>query len=119
MRIIKERDLIRNVAQEWREQYQQYDKGFRIRGINKTVEEIQAEFDALDVETATSEDVKAIVGNYRNTILDCDKCGRRCQQVVRFDIDDDYGSVYELCEKCLLDALMLINGFTPSCSKEE
>jgi hypothetical protein len=119
MRIITERDLIRDVAKQWREQYQRYMPSYQILAglAGKTVGEIQAKLDALDVETATPEDVKAIVGNYRKTILECHECGNRCKQVVSFDVDDD--STCELCFDCLIDALMLINGFTPSCSEEE
>lgn len=92
------RSQIRIVAQRWRHQYP-HEKL-----------DIAAALEALDVETATPDDVAAIIGNRSWTDLRCDECGQHERDaVVQLGETPDYESnTASVCAPCLLAALELL-----------
>ena len=74
--------------------------------------ERQARLDALDVETATEQDVAAAMGNpswLRQSA--CDECGVKTWDVVEIGKSVDYdSSTAEICIDCLRKAVALIEG---------
>ena len=61
---------------------------------------------ALDFETATEEDIAAIIGNSSWTNLWCDNCACGSKEAVTLFTDDQpYGWSTRLCDECLRAAL--------------
>jgi len=115
MQLITRRELIRNVAAKWREQYEPFKDDGLLFGewngvrIKKTKAQVADELDALDKEKATAEDVAAIIGNASWTRLTCDECGKECETVLRVGQPPDYESRTAcLCIRCVKDAASLV-----------
>lgn len=95
--LITQRDLIRGLPEKWRRQYP--DGGYYGR------KDVQGKLDALNCETATVEDVAAIIGNTSWTDIHCDACDESVPWIVRVGQEPDYESATaHLCGKCLADA---------------
>lgn len=87
------RGQIRGVVKAWTRQY----------GDRKP--EIRERLEALDVETATAEDVAAIIGNNSWTRGSCDVCGCEQSAWVRLGDEPDYDSTtLDICGMCLAAA---------------
>ncbi len=99
VKIINERNQIRDVASRWREQY-----GQRKAAISERL-------DALDGETATAADVEAIIGNRSWTSVQaCDECKREAAAVVEIGQEPDYESrTAYICLDCINAAAALLN----------
>jgi len=115
MKTITQRQLIQNVANKWRDQYEPFKSDSPIfserAGIKtyKTKKQIADELDALDKETATAQDVAAIIGNESWTRLKCDECGNEPEIVVQVGQEPDYEShTASLCVPCLKAAAGLV-----------
>lgn len=108
MKHIKERNMVRDVAARWRSIY-----GSGQYGNDKL--EILQRLEALDPETATAEQVAAIIGN--NTWAGpeaCSECGIESWGVVQLGEEPDYESQTTLiCRACLLEAVRLIDEAKP------
>lgn len=109
MTIITIRDRIRTVAKRWAEQYKVKHGPDAQRWTS-----IENRLFALDVETATEADIKAIIGNDSWTDVNCDVCGKDAGTVVSMErppsyIDPDFppdpDTVACVCRPCLLAAL--------------
>jgi hypothetical protein len=113
-RVITRRVLIRNVAAAWARQY----RGER----RKRYIDIRRALEALDGETATADDVRAIVGNDSWTqVPDCENCGaENPPAVIELGRPWDYESrTAYVCEQCLRDALSAITTPTPEGQGDE
>lgn len=110
MRIVTQRDLIRGVAAKWRGQYQYAienpEKDARWH-TGETKASIWAALKALDLETATADDVRRIIGNDSWTSLRCDECGTETEQVLMFGTSGYESSTHSLCAKCVHAAFAL------------
>lgn len=94
MKIVTTRDKIRNVASAWK----------RLYG-NKTHSKILKKLEALDVETATEEDVANIIGNNCWTASFCDECSEYADAIVIVGEEAGYDTATaKLCMKCLQKA---------------
>lgn len=112
--IITTRDRIRGVAKRWAEQYKVK------RGPDaERWTAIENRLAALDVETATAADVKAIIGNDSWTDVNCDVCGKDAGTVVSMErppsyVDPDFPPdpdvVACVCRACLVAALAEFDG---------
>lgn len=97
-RLITQRDLIRALPANWREQYP--DGGYHGH------KHVQALLDALDLELATPEQVAAIIGNDSWTTLNCDGCDQRKPWIVQVGAAPDWESATaRLCGQCLAEAV--------------
>lgn len=96
MILLTTRDRIRTVAGRWR--YQSTFSGGEPRWFTET----KAALDALDAETATAEDVAAVLGNGTWVEILCDNCSRSVDRAVRFEEDI-------LCRDCLAEAVALLD----------
>lgn len=98
MKIITERTQVRDVAKRWRQQY------------TNSKQDIAKKLDALDVETATSADVAAIIGdNSWCGLLKCDECEEKVAVAVMVGEEPDYESATAtLCVACVKKALQLM-----------
>lgn len=96
MKLITERTLIRGVADAWARQYPE-------RSGDEA--EIKRKLISLDKETATSEEIKEIIGNDSWTSITCDECGNSVSLVVQVGQEPDYESnTAALCADCLTAA---------------
>jgi len=74
--------------------------------------------DALNKETASIQDVEAIIGNGSWTRLTCDECSSEVDAVIRMGQEPDYeSSTALLCFSCVKKAAEMINRSTPLTGK--
>ena len=103
MERLQERDQVRGVAAAWK---RQYPKGYgdEFNAIGKALER-------LDVETATAEDVAAIIGNHSWALpRRCHECGKESWDLVMLGKEPDYeSSTARICRDCLKAALALLD----------
>ena len=101
MKFITIRDLIRSVARRWYGTYHpERTERWSLLGIEP--EKKYESLSAMDVETATAEDVADIVGNDSWTNLQCDECGESVTMVVQLGQEPDYESnTANVCIRCL------------------
>ncbi len=108
MKLTTQRDLIRAVAARWRKQYEPFTHDtplFSVRNGHRQAipkKEIAEMLDAIDPETATPEDIAAIIGNESWTRLTCDECGKDTDAVLTVGQEPDYEShTASLCRSCV------------------
>lgn len=103
MRRLRERDQVAGVVEAWTRQYGRSEK----RGIRQQLA-------ALDPDTATAEDVAAIVGNHSwVTPQACHECGQETWDIVEVGEEvDHYSPTANICRDCLKAALALLGGAT-------
>jgi len=95
MLVLRMRDQLRGVAKKWVSHY-----GYSKEGIAEKL-------NALDVETATPEDVSRIIGN-SSWVCEktCHECGSESWDVVQLGEEPDYESnTANICRSCLEKAL--------------
>lgn len=105
MKVLNERAQVREVAAKWRKQYPA--GGPKLKW---DPEAIYAQLVALDVETATADDVAAIMGN-RSWVapVECDECRAVTWRAVQIGQEPDYESgTATVCLECLGKAVSLI-----------
>lgn len=104
--LITTRDMIRTSAERWMAAFNQ-DQPRSMHHLKG------ARLAALDFETATRDDVKAIVGNDSLTRLLCCQCGQETDAVVVVGQELDWESrTAELCLSCLHSTVNLVNHLT-------
>lgn len=107
-KLITQRDLIRTVAQRWRELWPSSRDYEKAGWCESTIGEISRKLLALDVETATQADVDGIIGNSSWVTMYCDECGSQCTDVIQLGHEPDYGSsTANLCRSCFEEAMTL------------
>jgi hypothetical protein len=105
MRIITERDLIRGVAAAWSKQYSRDEK----LSDGSHTRKVLVRLKALNQETATAEDVAAIIGNSSWTGIRCDECGESVRTVIQIGEEQDYESATaNICPSCFYKAAELM-----------
>jgi len=113
MKLITEKDIIRDVAKVWHKQYSKYiDSGEDINVANfdmshqKPSKQIYEELLNLDPNAAAA-DIASIIGNDSWTKIFCDVCGEisECKTAVQFHVN--YEDVV-MCRKCIIKALNII-----------
>lgn len=95
MNLITQRDRIRGAAANWRRQYP---------GERKKYNQLRA----LDTETATAEQVAAIISNTSWTSLTCDECEQEVTTVVEGRAEPYGRSPATVCADCLRQAVALL-----------
>jgi len=102
VKLLSERNQVLEVANKWREQYSRHPEGRHT--------ETQRKLDALDLTTASAEDVARIIGNDSwAKPRECDECGTPSWQVVQLGEEPDYeSSTAIICPDCLRKALLLV-----------
>lgn len=108
MKLITQRTLIRSVVARWNGQYPPGDHIVTFSD-GRSVKEIREKLAALDTETATHEEVSAIIGNDSWTRLDeCGECREKASSLVLMGEDPYYDSVtVAVCPACLAKAIAL------------
>lgn len=104
--LITTRDMIRTSAERWMAAFNQDQPRsmHRLKG---------ARLAALDPETATRDDVKAIVGNDSLTRLLCCQCGQETDAVIVVGQELDWESrTAELCLSCARLTANLVDHLT-------
>ena len=106
MRVVSTRSEIRSVADRFRKQYKgYYGKGSCsfAPGGQQDHEDVERRLRALDVDTATPDDVERIIGNSSWVEVRCDECGDACESVVLVgeDNDDPDDRNARVCGRCL------------------
>lgn len=112
MRIIDERHQVKGIAARWKAQYiDQIGNNWAFSDGSKAVD-IYEQLLALNDDTATAQDVAAIIGN--NSWAGptaCHECGQTVARTVEIGQPPDYDShTAQVCEACLRKALVLIAG---------
>lgn len=106
MKTITIRDCIREIASEWDQKYGPFSRWANDHNKNR----IGTELAALDRETATAEDVAAIIGNDGWTHLKCHECGQTVEAVVEVGEEPDYEScTARLCLPCVQSAAQALS----------
>jgi len=111
VKVITQRDLIRGVAYSWGKQYARHMEKDPEYGLatGESYMSIHLELLALNSETATAEDVEAIIGNGSWTGLKCNECGKYPVSVIQVGDEPDYeSSTAHLCALCARDAAALM-----------
>ena len=104
MELTTERDLIKGVAKRWFRQYKGSldDTRSIFSTLSETKRETLTKLQALETDTATIEDVAAIVGNNSWTRLVCDGCAKEVAALLTVGQRRDYDSnTADLCESCV------------------
>ena len=105
MKLLNERNQVREVASRWREQY-----GSGTYRVDKRGRMVGDELAALDLETATADVVEEIIG-YRGWVQmnTCHECGTETWDAVQLGEPPDYEShTSTICGPCLRAALRLL-----------
>lgn len=107
MELVTTRSQIRSVAERWKQQYPTDQATMHF----KSTDAIHARLLALDTETATAEDVSAVIGNDSWTRIRCDQCRKDVDAAVVCGEAPNYESnTANLCVPCLESALALAKG---------
>ena len=110
MILITKLDIILGVAKRWRSQYN--DAGLDTLDYQRphqTKRDILNQLEALDLTSATQEEVNKIIGNDSWTALKCDECGEDVDAVVRVGEEPNYESQTAcVCRACLAKAAQLL-----------
>lgn len=102
MKLLNERNQIKTAIENWIANYG-LESSY---GADKRKRHVGRELLALDQETATAQDVAAIIGNESWVCQRaCNECGAKTWGIVEVGDDDD--SVW-ICADCLRAALKLI-----------
>lgn len=105
MKLITERDVIRQVPARWRKTCE----GVKDPSWWGNVQKVEERLFALDTETCTAGDVDAIIGNSSWTHISCDECQIRVTAIVEAGEEPDYESrTVHLCKSCAEKAWRLI-----------
>lgn len=103
MKLILLRDVIRGVPDRWDHQYARWDDDSDKKKIGRNLR-------ALDLETATRDDIAKVIGNSSWTTIKCDDCGTPDLDVaVEVGQEPDYeSSTATLCKRCLGKAYRMV-----------
>lgn len=102
MKVITERQLIRTVADRWREQYPE--------GCKPHQEDIWKALNGLDKETSTADDVRELIGNDSWCRIFCNECKEYTGLAIQVGEEPDYDSATaNLCMDCLTKAFNLMH----------
>ena len=95
MRVITERDRIKNVSSAWDEQYEKHrgDPAWADKFV------IGDKLRALNLSRAGSGTIEKIIGNTSWTDIYCHECEAKVLKAVEFSVRD--GNVFVLCFHCL------------------
>ena len=104
MRILTKRDRILGVADKWHDQY--WNKHWAGSDKHDKLLALQA----LDLSTATEDDIEAIVGNRSWTRIKCDQCGKDVDAAVMIGGSDEYGPD-TICGTCIREAAKLYDNY--------
>jgi hypothetical protein len=102
------RSEIRGVAERWRHQY--FHGGEWSKTFHGSTQRIYDGLKALDVESATPEDVAAIIGNGSWVSLTCDNCKREQAAVIDVPTSDDFYGPASVCLDCIKPAVKELSG---------
>ncbi len=104
MKIITTRDLIKNVATRWYNQY----FGAEFRGSRKDVFD---RLNNLDTDTCSARDVDNIIGNDDWTELKCENCNKIFGAVIEIDTDNTgEDGAAKFCFNCIKEAYEKMKG---------
>lgn len=108
MKVMTQREAIRTVPGRFKEQYAHYPAKFQFKKDGKTVSEIQAALDAMNLETCSAADIDRAIGISGWASIDCDECRQPADRVVRVGNDGDEERWQDLCEACLSKAIAML-----------
>lgn len=103
MKIRTERERIKEVV----ERYRPYPgKENEMWKVGMTRRELIDKLKALDLNTATAEDIVAIVGHEGCVSFHCNECHAKSQEVVELQTGEGHLTMY-LCRKCTEKAILM------------
>lgn len=116
MTVITQRELIRTVAERWYSAYFPFQQNEttvnfaqRRRIALPDKENIYNKLHALDLHTATAEQINSIIGNSSWTDIKCTECKQPVISVLILSQDDGESSSFYLCVDCLNKAYTTLN----------
>lgn len=108
MKLVTIRDLIRQVPERWKAQYC-YAEGKWGKTMGGDTSLVYKGLAALDRETATPEQVAAIIGNGSWSQLLCNECGQNVDAIVELGQPPDHdSSTANVCVSCMYKAIALL-----------
>jgi hypothetical protein len=111
MKLITQRNLIKEVAQRWKQHYYCNNKNewAQYSGMNNT-KNVYDSLVKLDFNTCSVNEVNKIVGNNMWTEITCDECEKKVSAVVQVGEEENHDTrTANLCFKCLDKAAKLKN----------
>lgn len=112
MRIVNTRELIKEVAAGWLEQYRSHPSNYTVSDQNCGWVETYGKLCSLDTATATSEDVARIIGNDSWTIPWCHECDAEAEDLILVRLGASEGETKSgsaVCKQCLQKAINLLS----------
>lgn len=113
--IITSSELIRKVAERWKEQYFIYGQWETIRDLQEggkiSSKVVYDRLSQLNLDTASISEVDAAIGADGWATTTCNQCSRKCENVIRLGDEPDYdSSTVVICEDCLSKAVKVMKG---------
>lgn len=106
MQIRTQREVIKNVADNWNHQYKNWPTKQEPCPIKA---EIGRKLSELDLETVSAKEVNKIIGNSAWTALNCSECEKSVDWVLEVGEVPEYeSSTAYLCKECIRKAANLI-----------
>jgi hypothetical protein len=94
-RLVTRQEIIKDVPSRWKESYPERD---RMLAAGRTAGQIEDALFALDLESATVDDVKRIIGNASWTELTCGICEMDRDAVI--SVPKEYDGPTLVCRTC-------------------
>lgn len=106
MKVIAQRQRIEQVAASWENTYRKGTVYYTEEKADKL-----KRLKALDLSTATAQEVNEIIGNASWTDIKCDDCGKAVTKVIQLGEEPDLESyTANICQDCLDRAVILMKG---------
>lgn len=111
---VTQRDLIKSIPGQLRDIHQGNPDTYMFHD-GRTLGELKQELSELELGTCPAEAVDAVMRNKSWTMQRCDECGSVVDVVVRLGHPEpDYDEIrMGVCQKCLVKALLVIQGEEP------
>ena len=103
MKLCTERELIRVVAERWKEQYHGGRSAWGTIYGDRNCETIYNALRALDPNTATAAEVSKIIGNESWSAYFCSSCSEYRTSAIEFGCD----TTIHVCEECMKRAVAM------------
>ncbi|MEW6006133.1 MAG: hypothetical protein AB1695_12545 [Stygiobacter sp.] len=95
MKVITERDIIKNIRKMWRKQYSANDIS-----LTPQLKKIYEKLKKLDLNKATAKEINKIIGNESWTNVVCNECYNYVNLAVEFGDDSES---FIVCTDCLAE----------------
>lgn len=104
MYILTKRQVIQSVAGRFHNAYQ--NRLDIPLSSGQTPADTLTKLEALDPNTATEDDVEAVIGNRSWTTLECNECEKLCEEIAFLETSDHFFQICRHCVENVLEAMV-------------